>query len=98
MTGQVFCSTVINNVCTMFEGPLECGTHHGIIYDNEGIGTALLDILCDTGQVDDFEEGVRRRLEEDHGDIILWMEEGGESGRVGRIDVVYGDALVGLEV
>lgn len=98
MTRQVFCTTVVDDVCTMFEGPLQCGAHHSIIYYDNGIGTAFLDVLCDAGQVDDLEERVRRRLEEDHGDVIFGMEEGGESGRVGRIDVVYGDALVGLEV
>jgi len=82
----------------MLEGPLQRRAHHGVIHDDDGIGTALLDVLCDAGEIDDLEEGVRRRLEEHHGDVVRGTEEGGESGRVGRIDVVYGDALVCLEV
>ena len=98
MAGQVFCGTVVDDVCAMLEGPLECGAHHGVVYDDEGVGTALLDVLGDAGEIDDLEEGVGRRLEEDHGDVVLGMEVGGEGGGVGRVDVVYGDALVGLEV
>lgn len=98
MAGQVFCRTVVDDVCTMLEGPLQSGAHHSVVYDDEGIGTALLDVLCDAGEIDDLEEGVCGRLEEDHGDVVVGKEEGGEGGGVGCVDVVYGDALVCLEV
>lgn len=98
MTGQVFCSTVVDNICTMLEGPLECRAHHGIVHDDKSIGTALLDVLCDASEIDYLQERVRRRLKEDHGNVVLGMKKRSESGRVGRIDMVYGDALVSLEV
>lgn len=98
MARQVLCTTIVYDVCTVLEGPLQCGAHHGIVYDDESIGTAFLDVLCDAGEIDYLEEGVRRGLEEDHGDIIFGAEEWDKSGRVCRVDVVYGDALVGLEV
>ena len=98
MTRQIFSGTVVNDVCAMLEGSLQRGAHHGVVYDDDRVGTAFLDGFCDGGQINNFEEGVSRGLEKNHGNVFLWMEEGGEGGRISRIEVVYGDALVGLEV
>lgn len=46
---------IVHDVRAMFEWSLKIRTHHSIIHDDNGVGSALFHILTDSCKVDDFE-------------------------------------------
>lgn len=99
VSAEVLGSTVVDDICSVLEGALEVRTHHRVVDDDEGVGAMLVYERADGSDISDLEEGVRRRLEEDHGDVGGGVGQDGEEGRgVGRRDVVRVDPVVRLEV
>lgn len=99
MSRQVLRSTVVNDVRTVLEWALEVRAHHGVVHDDDGLGLVLLDHRRDGGNVGNLEQRVGGRFEEDHGDPLLGViEDGEEVRRLGGVEVVNFDAVVGLEV
>ena len=93
MAGEVFSAAFVDNVCAKVKGVLEEGREHSVVYGDEGGGIGGVGKGCDSGDVDDFDEGVRGRFEEDHGGF--GGEDGGDGGGVCGVDVVNDDFAVG---
>lgn len=58
MTTEIFCSAIVNDICAMLEWTLQVGAHHGVIDDDDGIGSAFLDVCSYLCKVDDFEKRI----------------------------------------
>jgi hypothetical protein len=96
---EVLRSTVVDDIGAMLERALEVRAHHRVVHDDDSLRLVLVDHRRDGGNVCDLEQRVGGRLEEDHRDVLLEAGENGEKGRrLGGVEVVHFDAVVGLEV
>ena len=97
MTTEVLGTTVVDDIRSVLERALEVGAHHGVVYHDNGVRRARLDILRDLAEICDLEQRVRRAFEKNHGslagDDVLVHVFG-----IGGINVVDDHAAVRLDV
>ena len=99
MSTQIFRSTVVNDVCTVLQRSLKVRTHHRVVNDDESFRFVLVNQIGKHSNVGDLEEGISRRLEEDHGDSTVGIGEvRKERGGIGSGDVMSIDPVVRFEV
>lgn len=96
---EVLRSTIVDDICAVLEGTLEVRAHHRVVHDNDSLRLVLVNHRRNGGNVCDLEQRVGGRLEENHGNVLLGVGEDGEKGRrLGGVEVVDFDAVVGLKV
>ena len=97
MPTQVFCRTVVDDVCTVFEWSLEVRAHHRVVDHDDRVLALLLHQRADPRNVHNLQQRVRRRLKEHHRRLAR-VEHGDDGFSDGGVDMVYGDAHVRPEV
>jgi len=69
---EIFCAAVVDDVRSEFKWSLEVRTHHGVVYDDEGLWSSPVDIESYLFDVRNFEEGVCWALEQNHGGLASY--------------------------
>lgn len=99
VTREVLRSRIVHNVRTKLERSLQVRREHRVIDNSNRVFLVSLDELRNLLNIRNLKKRVRRRFEEDHGDLDFGiLEEGKERFGLGGVDVVGGDAVVLLEV
>ena len=97
VTAQVLRRAIVYDVRTMLQRSLQVRAHHGVVYHDNGVRRARLDVLRDLAEIRDLEQRVRWALEKNHGslagDDVLVHVFG-----IGGINVVDDHASVRLDV
>jgi hypothetical protein len=94
---EILGGTIVDDVGTMLQRPLEIRTHHSIVYHDDRIRGALFYVRTDLGQVGNLKQWICGALKEHHGslasDDVLMQVTG-----IGCINMVDGDTAMGLDV
>lgn len=96
MAREVFRARLVHDVGAEVERVEQPRAHHGVVDDDDGGAVGGVCGRGDARDVDDLDERVGRGLEEHHGGLVV--ENRGDAGDVGGVDVVHDNAAVGGEV
>ena len=94
VAAEEFGGAVDRHVDAEIEGALQQRGHEGVV--EEGREAPFLGEGGDGAQIDDLEEGIGRRFEEDR--LGLGADGGGDGGEIGLIDEGGADAVLGKDL
>ena len=96
VAGEILGAGFVHDVGAEIQGVRQHGREHGVVHDDERLLVGLVGHPCDARDVDNLDERVRGRLQEDHGRLVV--DQLPHAVGVGGVDVVDDDTLVGREV